>query len=64
MHDKCIVLVEFIFRVDQYEVEGNAALFFSKNDVIPLTDEAILKEIKAQYGYDAIEILHRQKETA
>ncbi|MFF5993483.1 hypothetical protein AAGS61_01860 [Lysinibacillus sp. KU-BSD001] len=64
MLDKCIVLVEFVFCVDQYEVEGNATLFFGKNDVIPMTDEDILKEIKAQYGYNAIRILHRQREKA
>lgn len=64
MHDKCIVLVEFIFLHGEQEVEGSAALFFSKDDVIPMTDEDILKEIQGQYGYYAIQILHRQRAKA
>ncbi|KGR89162.1 hypothetical protein [Lysinibacillus odysseyi] len=64
MYEKSIVLVNFIFRVDGYDVEGNAALFFTKGDYIPMTDEEILGEIKKQYGYDAVQILHRQKEKA
>lgn len=64
MCDKSIVLVEFIFRVDGYEVEGNAALFFNKGDYIPMTDNEILEEIKRQYGYEAIRVLHKQKEKA
>lgn len=64
MCDKSIVLVEFIFRVDGYEVEGNAALFFNEDDYIPMTDNEILEEIKRQYGYDAVQVLHQQKEKA
>ena len=62
MRDKCIVLVDFLFRHSNHEVEGAAALFFNKNDTIPMTDKDILKEIKLQYGYDAIEIICKQKQ--
>jgi len=61
MSDKCIVLVEFLFLYEHQEIEGSVALFFNKNDVIPMTDDDILKEIKTQYGYNAIRILHRQR---
>lgn len=64
MYEKSIVLVNFIFKVDGHEIEGNAALFFSKNEYIPVTDHEILKEIKRQYGYDAVQVLHRQKKKA
>lgn len=60
MNDKCIVLVEFIFLHSNEEIEGSAALFFGKNDVIPMIDDDILKEIKVQYGYDVIRLLHKQ----
>lgn len=60
MNDKYIVLVEFLFRYSDHEVEGAAALFFNKNDIIPMTDHEIVKEIKRQYGYDAIKIIHKQ----
>jgi len=46
------------------EIEGSAALFFDENDAIPMTDEEILREIKLQYGYHAIRVLHRQREKA
>lgn len=62
MRGKCIVLVEFLFRHSNQEVEGSAALLFNKGDTIPMTDQEILKEIKLQYGYDAIEIILKQKE--
>ncbi len=64
MDDKCIVLVDFVFLHSNQEIEGSAALFFNKNDVILMTDEEILKEIKKQYGYDAIRVLHRQRAKA
>lgn len=64
MHDKSIVTVDFIFKVEGYGVEGKVALIFNKNDYIPRTDEEILAEIKRQYGYDAVQILHMQKEKA
>ena len=64
MNNKCIVLVEFIFLHEHQEIEGSAALFFSKNDVIPMTDEEILNEVKGQYGYNAIRVLHRQRARA
>ena len=60
MCDKCIVLVDFLFLCDNQEIEGSAALFFGRNDVIPMSDEEILEEVKVQYGYDAVEILHKQ----
>jgi len=47
MSGKCIVLVDFIFLYSNQEIEGSAALFFNKNDVIPMTDAEILNEIKA-----------------
>ena len=62
MKSKCIVLVEFLFHHSNQEVEGSAALFFNKGDTIPMTDQEILKEIQLQYGYEAFEIIHRQKE--
>lgn len=64
MCDKSIIMVDFIFKVDGYNVEGKVALIFNKNDYLPMTDEEILEEIKKQYGYDAVQILHRQKEKA
>lgn len=64
MYDKSIMVVDFIFKVDGYEVEGKAALIFNKDDYLPMTDEEIIEEIKKQYGYDAVQILHRQKEDA
>lgn len=64
MYEKSIVLVEFIFKVEHHEIEGKAALFFSKNEYIPMTDYEILGEINKQYGYDAVQILHRQKAKA
>ena len=62
--DKCIILVEFLFFQMYQEIKGSAALFFGEYDVIPMTDEEILNEIKAQYGYDAIQILHKQRANA
>lgn len=64
MYEKSIVLVEFIFKVDGYDVEGKVALFFNKDVYIPMTDTEILEEIKRQYGYDAVQVLHRQKKKA
>lgn len=64
MNKKCIVLVEFVFLHMDQEIEGSAALFFDENDAIPMTDEEILREIKLQYGYHAIRVLHRQREKA
>lgn len=61
MNDKYIVLVEFLFRHSNQEVEGAAALFFNKYDTIPITDQEIVKEIELQYGYDVIKIIHKQK---
>lgn len=62
MHDKCIVLVDFLYRHSNHEVQGAAALFFDKNDTIPMTDQDIIKEIKLQYGYEAFKIIRKQKE--
>ena len=62
MRGKCIVLVDFLFRHNNHKVEGSAALFFNKGDTIPMTDQELLKEIQLQYGYEAFEIIHRQKE--
>lgn len=59
--NKSIVLVEFIFLHMYQEIKGSAALFFGEYDVIPMTDEEILHEIKVQYGYNAIQILHKQR---
>jgi len=64
MHDKCIVLVEFVFLHEHQEVEGSAALFFNENDIIPMSDEELLNEVKMQYGYHAIQIIHRQRAKA
>ena len=64
MSDRYIVLVDFVFLYGKQEVEGSVALFFGKNDVIPMSDEEILSEVKAQYGYDAIQIIHRQRAKA
>ena len=64
MRDKCIVLVDFIFLHSNQEIEGSAALFFNKNDVIPMTDEDILSEVKKQYGYDAIQVIYKQRANA
>lgn len=64
MVDKCIVLVDFIFLHENQEVEGSVALFFNKNDVIPMADVEILSEVNKQYGYDAIRVLHRQRARA
>lgn len=64
MYEKSIVLVEFIFKVENHEIEGKAALFFRKDVYIPMTDAEILEEIKRQYGYDAVQVLHRQKKKA
>ena len=64
MNDRCIVLVDFVFLYNGQEVEGSVALFFSKDDVIPMSDEEILNEVKGQYGYDAIQIIHRQRAKA
>lgn len=61
---KSIISVDFIFKVDGYEAEGKAALFFRQDVYIPMTDDEILKEIKRQYGYEAIQLLHQQKEQA
>ena len=55
------MLVEFVFRKNGHEVEGMAALYFNKNDTITMTDEELLKEIKTQYGYEAIKVIHKQK---
>lgn len=60
MIDKNIVLVEFLFRHSNQEVEGEVALIFNKNDIIPMTDQEVSKEIKRQYGYDVIKIIHKQ----
>ena len=54
MHDKSIMLVDFIFEEQGYEVEGKVALFFERDHHLPMTDEEILEEIKRQYGYDAV----------
>lgn len=62
MYDKSIMVVDFIFTVEGYEVEGKVALIFDKDVYLPMTDKEILGEIKRQYGYDAVQILHRQKE--
>lgn len=59
MYEKSIILVNFIFKV-----EGNAALFFSEDDYTPMANHEILQEIKKQYRYEAIQVLHRQKERA
>ena len=64
VRDKCIILVEFVFLHDRQKIEGSAALFFNKNDVIPMADEDILSEVKVQYGYNAIQILPRQRAKA
>ena len=61
MDDKCIIFVEFLFLQMYQEVRGSVALFFGEYDVIPMTDEEILNEIKVQYDYDAIQIIHRQR---
>ena len=59
MSDKCIILVDFIFLHEYLEIEGSAALFLKKDDVIPMSDEEILNEVKVQYGYDTIRVLHK-----
>ena len=59
MSEKCIILVDFIFLHEYLEIEGSAALFLKKDDVIPMSDEEILNEVKVQYGYDAIRVLHK-----
>ena len=64
MREKCIILVDFLFLHMYQEIKGSAALFFGEYDAIPMTDEEILNEIKAQYGYDAIQILHKQRANA
>lgn len=64
MRDKSIMVVDFVFEIEGYGVTGKAALIFGKNNYIPMTDEEILAEIKKQYGYDAVQILHMQKEKA
>lgn len=64
MHDKSIVIVDFLFAYEHLEVEGTAALFFGGNEAIPMSDEEILSEVKMQYGYDAFQILHKQRAKA
>ena len=64
MHDKSIMLVDFIFEEQGYEVEGKVALIFEKYHHLPMTDNEILEEIKRQYGYDAVQVLHNQKAQA
>ncbi len=62
MRNKCILPIEFIFQVDSLEVVGNVALIYDKHVSLPMTDEDILEEVKVQYGYDAIKVLHKQRE--
>lgn len=62
MSDKYIVLVIFLYLHNNYEIEGVVALFFDKDDTIPMADQEIIKEIKLQYGYDTVKIIHKQKE--
>lgn len=64
MYGKRIMIVDFIFKVQGYGVEGKAVLIFEKGHLLPMTDEEILEEIKRQYGYDAVQVLHGQKEKA
>ena len=64
MREKCIILVDFLFLHMYQEIKGSAALFFGEYDAIPMADEEILNEIKEQYGYNAIQILHKQRANA
>ena len=64
MYDKSIMLVDFMFIAEGYEVEGKVALFFERDCYLPMTDDEILEEIKRQYGYDAVQILHGHKKNA
>ena len=64
MYDKSIMLVDFMFIAEGYEVEGKVALFFERDCYLPMMDNEILEEIKRQYGYDAVQILHNQKAQA
>ena len=64
MRDKRIVSVDFIFLHEHLEIEGSAALFFNKSGVIIMSDEEILDEVKVQYGYNAIRVLHRKRARA
>lgn len=64
MYDKSIMLVDFMFIAEGYEVEGKVALFFERDHYLPMMDNEILEEIKRQYGYDAVQILHNQKAQA
>ena len=64
MYDKSIMLVDFMFIAKGYEVEGKVALFFERDHYLPMMDNEILEEIKRQYGYDAVQILHNQKAQA
>ncbi len=58
---KTIVIVEFHYKYQELIVEGTSALFFDEGATIPMTDPELLKEIKLQYGYNAIKILYKQK---
>ena len=58
------MLVDFMFIAEGYEVEGKVALIFERDHYLPMTDDEILEEIKRQYGYDAVQILHNQKAQA
>ena len=64
MYDKSIMLVDFVYEEQGYEVEGKVALFFERDHYLPMLDNEILEEIKRQYGYDAVQILHNQKAQA
>ena len=64
MYDKSIMLVDFVYEEQGYEVEGKVALFFERDCYLPMMDNEILEEIKRQYGYDAVQILHGQKKNA
>ena len=64
MYDKSIMLVDFMFIAEGYEVEGKVALFFERDHYLPMMDNEILEEIKRQYGYDAVQILRNQKAQA